>query len=77
MNDLFRPRYRCQIGQYKLSVYNRWGDFIFYTTDPGVAWNGKHNGLNADMGTYVWVVEYVDELNSKYYRKTGSVTLIR
>lgn len=77
VNDLFRPRYRCQIGQYKLSVYNRWGDFIFYTTDPGVAWNGKHNGLNADMGTYVWVVEYVDELNSKYYRKTGSVTLIR
>ncbi|RPD40985.1 gliding motility-associated C-terminal domain-containing protein [Chitinophaga barathri] len=77
MNDLFRPKYRCQIGQYKLSIYNRWGDFIFYTTDPGVAWNGKHNGEPASLGTYVWVVEYIDELNAKYYRKTGTVTLLR
>nr|WP_236023321.1 gliding motility-associated C-terminal domain-containing protein [Chitinophaga chungangae] len=77
VNDLFRPKYRCQITQYKLSIYNRWGDFIFFTTDPGVAWNGKHNGEPASLGTYVWVVEYIDELNAKYYRKSGAVTLIR
>lgn len=77
VNDLFRPRYRCQITQYKLSIYNRWGDFIFFTTDPGVAWNGKHNGEPASLGTYVWVVEYIDELNAKYYRKSGAVTLLR
>lgn len=77
INDLFRPKYRCQIGQYKLSIYNRWGDFMFFTTDPGVAWNGKHNGEPASLGTYVWIVEYVDELNAKYYRRQGTVTLLR
>ncbi len=76
-NDFFRPVYRCQIGQYKLSIYNRWGEFIFHTTDPKVGWNGLYNGSPAAMNTYVWVLEYVDELNLKKYNKTGTITLIR
>ena len=76
-NDYFRPVYRCQLGQYKLSIYNRWGEFIFHTTDPRVGWNGLYNGSTAAMGTYVWVVEYIDELNLKKYNKTGTITLIR
>ncbi|WP_109698468.1 T9SS type B sorting domain-containing protein [Chitinophaga deserti] len=76
-NDFFRPKYRCEIGQYKLSIYNRIGNFMFHTTDPQVAWNGFYNGIPADVGTYVWIVEYVDLANLKYYRKQGTVTLIR
>lgn len=76
-NDYFRPVYRCQIGQYKLSIYNRWGEFIFHTTDPRVGWNGHYNGSPAAMATYVWTLEYIDELNLKKYHKTGTITLIR
>jgi gliding motility-associated-like protein len=76
-NDVFRPVYRCILGQYRLSIYNRWGDFVFFTSDPGVSWNGMHNGQMAAIGTYVWIVEYVDELTQKYYKKQGTVTLIR
>ncbi|MGX5819613.1 T9SS type B sorting domain-containing protein [Chitinophaga lutea] len=76
-NDYFRPIYRCQLGAYKLSIYNRWGDFIFYTTDPAVSWNGLHNGKPASLGTYVWVVEYVDAMRNKKYAKQGTITLIR
>lgn len=76
-NDYFRPVFRCQLGQYKLSIYNRWGEFIFYTTDPRVGWNGLYNGSPAAISTYVWTVEYIDELNLKKYNKTGTVTLVR
>lgn len=77
INDVFRPVYRCMIANYKLSIYNRWGEFIFYTTDPGVAWTGKLNGTPCDAATYVWVLDYEDVLNAKRYHKTGTVTLIR
>lgn len=77
LNDVFRPRYRCILGQYRLSIYNRWGEFIFFTSDPGVAWNGKHKNIPADIGTYVWIVEYEDALNARSYKKQGTVTLIR
>lgn len=76
-NDYFRPRYRCNIGNYRLSIYNRVGNFIFHTSDPQVAWNGMVNGKPASIGTYVWMVEYVDLSNLKYYRKTGTITLLR
>lgn len=76
-NDVFRPVYRCILSNYRLSIYNRWGDFIFFTSDPGVSWNGMHNGQMSPIGTYVWIVEYVDELNQKLYKKQGTVTLIR
>ncbi len=36
-----------------------------------------HNGKNAPIGTYVWMVEYVDLAAMKFYRKTGNITLIR
>ena len=76
-NDYFRPKYRCNIGNYKLSIYNRVGNFIFHTSDPQVAWTGQYNGKPASIGTYVWMVEYVDLSNLKYYRKTGTITLLR
>lgn len=76
-NDYFRPVFRCQVGQYKLSIYNRWGEFIFHTTDPRAGWNGLYNGNPAPISTYVWTVEYIDELNLKKYNKTGTITLIR
>lgn len=76
-NDFFRPRFRCNIGQYRLSIYNRVGNFIFFTSDPTVGWNGMQNGKNAAVGTYVWMVEYVDLAAAKFYRKTGTITLVR
>lgn len=76
-NDYFRPRYRCNIGSYRFSVYNRLGNLVFFTSDPSVAWNGMQNGKNASIGTYVWMVEYVDLAALQFFRKTGTITLIR
>lgn len=51
---------------YKLEIYNRWGQLIF----NGDRWDGKHNNTICETGTYIWVI-YVQE--KKY---TGHINLI-
>ncbi|SKD05847.1 gliding motility-associated C-terminal domain-containing protein [Chitinophaga ginsengisegetis] len=75
-NDYFRPVYRCPIYDYTLSIYNRWGERIFYTTDPQVGWNGRVNGTLADIATYVWIVDYKEVITRFAVHKTGTITLV-
>ena len=45
----------------EVSVYNRWGELLFYDNN-GYAneWDGKFNGEELPVGTYYYVIEYVD-----------------
>ncbi|PWT96276.1 MAG: hypothetical protein C5B52_16180, partial [Bacteroidetes bacterium] len=58
------------------SVYNRWGQMVFTTTNPQIGWDGKLNGKEGGTDTYVWRVRGVDYLG-KVVQKKGTVTLIR
>jgi hypothetical protein len=64
------------IQQYKLIIYNRWGQEIFSTTDPAKKWNGLLKGLTADPGVYVWMAE-VTLRNQPMRREKGTVVLVR
>ncbi len=62
------------IQNFKMLIYNRWGEVIFSTTNPGEHWDGKYKNEPAENGTYVY------EIFAKGYGKhpkTGSVTLLR
>ncbi len=45
---------------FNLSIWNRYGERLFETTDPKQAWNGKKNNTGdlAPMGVYIVVVTY-------------------
>jgi gliding motility-associated-like protein len=58
------------------AVYNRWGQLMFRTTNFNEGWDGKINGLNAEAGTYVYVVQAVDYKGKPLHRK-GTVILLR
>ncbi|HEU4553370.1 MAG TPA: gliding motility-associated C-terminal domain-containing protein [Chitinophaga sp.] len=75
-NDYFRPLYHCQLADFKLSVYDRWGTRIFFSTDPQVSWTGRQNGVQLNVGTYVWVMEYTAASTQQSFRKTGTVTIV-
>jgi gliding motility-associated-like protein len=75
-NDLLRP---VLIGVRDLkyfAVYDRWGQRVFYTSDPRSGWNGTINGISQPSGTYVWITEGVDYLGNTISKK-GTVVLIR
>ncbi|NLA23440.1 MAG: PKD domain-containing protein, partial [Bacteroidales bacterium] len=93
INDCFRlcgngidPHY------FKLSVYDRWGNRVYYTENFDVnaecdscgegSWDGTNNGDKSlgdrymPVGLYKWYCEYKD-LNNTTYKKSGNIRLIR
>jgi len=76
LNDDFFPiPYNDYVEIINFSIYNRYGQRIFYTHKLRQAWNGKQNGRDADLGVYVYHVEY--KIGAKTYHLKGDVTLIR
>ncbi|NSL90500.1 gliding motility-associated C-terminal domain-containing protein [Chitinophaga solisilvae] len=75
-NDYFRPLYKCPVEKYTLSIYNRWGERIFYTTDPQVGWTGKLHGDPVAAATYVYIVDYQEVRTQLPVHKTGTVTVV-
>ncbi|HVV03264.1 MAG TPA: gliding motility-associated C-terminal domain-containing protein [Puia sp.] len=58
------------------AVWNRWGQRVFYTTDPGVGWDGGVGGRPGEAGAYIWKVSGLDYKGDKVLRE-GTVFLIR
>ena len=75
-NDVFFPQLRGNPISYSFTVYNRWGEQIFSTTQPNVGWNGYFQGKLCKQDVYVWRVAAVF-LDGTTAEQAGDVTLIR
>lgn len=58
------------------SIYNRWGELVFTTTDHSIGWNGIYKGKPQDSNAFVWIAMAIDYTGNVVRRK-GTVTLIR
>jgi gliding motility-associated-like protein len=75
-NDQLRPLVVGITKNYYFSVYNRWGQQVFLTTEIGKGWDGIFQGKAQASGAYVFLAEGTDFLGQKIIRK-GTVVLIR
>ncbi|MGB1017423.1 MAG: gliding motility-associated C-terminal domain-containing protein, partial [Chitinophagales bacterium] len=78
-NDVFRVMTSCEEGFsfFEFKVYNRWGELVFITNDSNEGWDGTYKGKNAEIGVFVYYLEYTKNgINEKQTAK-GQVTLIR
>ena len=75
-NDIFFPQIDGNPIAYSFTVYNRWGEQIFSTTNPAVGWNGHFEGNLCKQDVYVWRVAAVF-LDGASVEQAGDVTLIR
>lgn len=57
-NDLFRPVVSGNLTSYILTIYNRWGQRIFSTSNPSSGWNGRLRNGKIQSDGYVWVCTY-------------------
>ncbi len=73
-NDVFKP-IGFEIQEYRLTIYNRWGQIIFVTTDFDTGWDGTFDGQESGNGVYVYEIDYVQ--NDKEKAKRGTVSLVR
>ncbi len=69
----------AQVSDYQLTVFDRWGNKVFSTTDPSASWDGNSRGRRRLPGVYVWMVEGVMEVCGEKRRlgAKGDVTLVR
>lgn len=75
-NNVFFPQLQGTPIAFSFSVYNRWGEQIFSTAEPGVGWNGFFQGKLCKQDVYVWKVAAVF-LDGTSVEQAGDVTLIR
>ena len=70
----FMPRFTSlQPVQYKMIIYDRWGNRLFETTDPAKGWYDE----KLSDGVYVWVLMYYYKPGGDRYECRGNVTVIR
>lgn len=75
VNDKFRI-YEKNLRNFKILIFNRWGEIIYTSTDPYFEWDGTHKGNNCTPGTYVFYIVAIGEDNTPFNR-TGHVYLVR
>jgi gliding motility-associated-like protein len=75
-NDQFKVQLFGPIQIFELSVYNRWGEIVFHTSDPNKGWDGKYKGKEQDGGAFIWICRY--QLEGEVPKvERGTVTIIR
>ena len=76
MNDVIRPLLADRFTLKEFSIYNRWGQKVFSTSERDHGWDGKIKGVIQNTDTYVWILEVTDT-NNVHYKKKGSLVLLR
>jgi gliding motility-associated-like protein len=75
-NDQIKPFFGVKYKLSEFSVFTRWGQRIFSTSERAKGWDGRINGLLQNPGVYVWQVRVLDKAGAKVTRK-GTFVLIR
>ncbi len=74
-NDFFFPLYQG-VDDYKLEIFNRWGELLFVSEDVKVGWDGYYRGEPAKQDVYVWKA-YAKFSDGQETVLKGDVTLLR
>ncbi|MCK5080346.1 MAG: gliding motility-associated C-terminal domain-containing protein, partial [Bacteroidales bacterium] len=75
-NDRFLPVYE-NIIQYKIYVFNRWGQQIYESNIIDEGWDGKFKGKDCPDGVYFFLAIFTDDYHNIAKEITGSITLLR
>jgi gliding motility-associated-like protein len=75
LNDIFRPA-MYGISSLEMSIYNRWGELIYFNNTLEAGWDGKVSGRDAPDDVYTFSVLARDK-NAKIIRERGRIQLVR
>ncbi|MHA4737105.1 T9SS type B sorting domain-containing protein [Dyadobacter sp. MSC1_007] len=74
-NDILEAK-STQLQSFNFSIMNRWGEVVFHSEDIANGWDGTINGMNAPVGSYVYKMTFVDDINQTV-EKSGTFMLLR
>jgi gliding motility-associated-like protein len=76
-NDYFfiPEKIRNQMADFKIVIYNRWGEMVFYSTDKAFSWHGDYNGKIFYNSVYRYVIRYSDHFGEEF-TVNGTITVL-
>lgn len=76
LNDIFRISNLNGQRLTDFTIYSRYGNRVFHTSEERKGWDGTINGRPAPAGIYVYLIRYND-LSGKEHLAKGTLALIR
>lgn len=80
-NPVFKPVFTAGFDpqDYKMVIFNRWGEMVFESNDAAYGWDGTYSGSPGLIqdGTYTWKIEFKTTRSDERKMIIGSVTLTR
>lgn len=79
LNEGFRPQFDCDVEDYRIRIFDRWGRELWTSTDPLEAWDGGGGDNGTSIGIYAWRLQLRPiTVNDRTLRKLqGHVLLLR
>ncbi len=75
-NDVFMAT-GVNIESFKMTIFNKWGQRVFYTESMNIGWDGTHDKKECADGIYPWIAEYRGLNEKKITIKYGYVLLMK
>jgi len=75
LNDCFGVRYWGQVDKLDFSIYNRFGQKVFFTDNASKCWDGTFKGEPQSAGVFVYIIKAKTVCGN--IDKKGTVTLLR
>jgi gliding motility-associated-like protein len=75
LNDCFGVHFLGSVSDLKLSVYDRWGNRVFYTNNPDQCWDGTYRGKELKSDLFIYQLSATTMCGE--ISKRGTLMLIR
>ncbi len=77
LNDEFKIETLAEFNEFKMYIYNRWGELIFESGDINKGWNGTFKGKIVPNGVYVYLVTGTIKDTNEQIKRNGTITVLR
>lgn len=78
-NDVFYPATApgCNFMFYEMRIVNRYGQYVFYSNQEQLGWDGYYHNAPAPGGVYMYTIKYTDRYTHEYKELKGELVLMR
>ncbi len=77
-NDILFLKHKGDMQLLGFSIFNRFGELVFYTTNQTMGWDGYYKGIPAELGVYYYQARIIcGNKNDQVTILKGDITLIR
>jgi gliding motility-associated-like protein len=75
-NDFFTIKGILDFPENELTIYNRWGEKVFESTEQSKGWDGRYKGEIQEMEVYGYTLK-VEFFDGTKDARSGNITLLK